>query len=235
MTVPPKDDPAKSARPDLTLDLISDSALRIADAEGLEAVSIRRLARELGVAPMTIYGYVSSKSDLLDAMAGRCLDRFEVPLIASANWRDHVRAIMFALRGLMFAHPGLTRLFTLQRVTSRGLTRSIEATLVHLRAAGLSGPDAVDAFGALFTHTLGSVVFELPRSTRTSDSDVAAAALRLEESVGDSNFRMVLELKTELSTMASERTFELGIDYLLDGIGARVTTSRSRRRGATTR
>jgi TetR/AcrR family transcriptional regulator, tetracycline repressor protein len=207
-------------KPELNIDALLDTALSIADAANLEAVTIRRLAREFDVAPMTIYGYVASKEDLLERMAARCIDQFEVPVLASADWREHVRAIAIELRRLMREHPALSRLFSQQRVTTQGLTRLIEAILVHLQNAGLTGPQAVDAFGAIFMHVLGSVVFEIPRRTQPGSDEPAIAVKHLVECVGDRNMPSVLALKHELSMMAEERAFEAGLDLLIGGIAS---------------
>jgi AcrR family transcriptional regulator len=200
---------------------ILDVALRMADEDGLEAVSIRKLASEIGVAPMTVYGYVASKDDLLNRMAERCLDRFELPVLASSDWADHVRAIMRSLRQLLLSHPALVSLLARRRVMSLGLTRSIDATLHHLRSAGFSGPEAVEAYGALVSFTLGSVVLKLPRSIDEDAADVKYAIRHLRE-LAEGRFPMVTMLATELSMMARDRTFEVGLESLVEGLRIRL-------------
>ena len=209
------------------LDTILDVALKMADEQGLEAVSIRKLASEIGVAPMTVYGYVTSKEDLLTRMAERCLDRFETPVLASSDWTDHVRAIMTSLRELLLSHPSLVGLLSRRRVMSLGLTRSIDATLHHLHSAGFSGPESVEAYGALVSLTLGSVVLKLPRSIDEDAADVKFAIRHL-RNLADGRFPMVTKLASELSTMARDRTFEMGLDSLIAGLRARLGDGSSR-------
>src|SRR3978361_2253941 len=83
--------PTKSAtRPSLTREGVADRALALADADGLEAVTIRRLATELGVTPMALYWHFRTKEDLLEGLGDRVLDAVEVPE-ASGDWAADIR------------------------------------------------------------------------------------------------------------------------------------------------
>jgi len=67
---------------------VIDAALALGDKEGVEAVSLRRLARELGVTPMALYRYVDSKEGLLAAIADRAFEEFELPAEGEGDWRE---------------------------------------------------------------------------------------------------------------------------------------------------
>jgi hypothetical protein len=111
---------------------------------------------------------------------------------------------------------------------SLGLTRSIDATLHHLHSAGFSGPESVEAYGALVSFTLGSVVLKLPRSIDEDAADVKYAIRHLRE-LADGRFPMVTLLAADLSTMARDRTFEVGLESLVEGLRARLDQRRSSR------
>src|SRR4051795_2319292 len=97
--------PTKSeTRPSLSRDVVADLALAIADAEGIEAVTIRRLATELGVTPMALYWHFKTKDDLLDGLADRMLDALELPE-RTGNWVADIRAALVALVTAMRPHP----------------------------------------------------------------------------------------------------------------------------------
>ena len=88
--------PKTASRPSLSRDVVADRALEIADAEGLDAVTIRRLATELGVTPMALYWHFRTKEDLLAGLADRVLDGLEVPP-RSTDWTADIGAAMRAL------------------------------------------------------------------------------------------------------------------------------------------
>jgi TetR/AcrR family tetracycline transcriptional repressor len=136
-TVPPT---KTETRPSLSRDLVADRALEIADAEGLEAVTIRRLATELGVTPMALYWHFKTKDDLLDGVADRILDTVELPA-RSGDWTADIRAALVALVTAMRPHPQAAHRVA-ERIMAhpQGLELT-EAALSTLAAAGFS-PEA---------------------------------------------------------------------------------------------
>jgi TetR/AcrR family tetracycline transcriptional repressor len=136
-TVPPT---KSETRPSLSRDLVADRALAIADAEGLEAVTIRRLATELGVTPMALYWHFKTKDDLLDGLADRVLDAVELPS-RSEDWTADIRAALVALVTAMRPHPQAAHRVA-ERVMAhpQGLQLT-EIALATLSAAGFS-PEA---------------------------------------------------------------------------------------------
>jgi AcrR family transcriptional regulator len=105
-TVPPT---KSETRPSLSRDLVADRALEIAAAEGIEAVTIRRLATELGVTPMALYWHFRTKEDLLAGLADRVLDALDVPE-RSGDWADDIRTALVALVTAMRPHPQVAHL-----------------------------------------------------------------------------------------------------------------------------
>jgi len=84
---------------------IVDAAVALADAEGLEAVSMRRLAEQLGIGTMTLYSYVSSKDELLDLMRDEVSREMLLPEPLPGDWRDALRQISVRTRDALEAHP----------------------------------------------------------------------------------------------------------------------------------
>src|SRR5690242_8901402 len=91
-------------RPALSRNVVADRALALADSEGLEAVTIRRLATELGVTPMALYWHFRTKEDLLAGLAERILDDVVVPE-PTGEWVADLRAALVALVTAMRPHP----------------------------------------------------------------------------------------------------------------------------------
>ncbi|RCG31064.1 TetR/AcrR family transcriptional regulator [Sphaerisporangium album] len=100
--------PAPAPRQTLTPQRIATVAVEIADAHGLDAITMRRLAAELGVAPMAAYRYVSGKDDVLELMVDQV--NGEVALPEGAGWRETMRALAVGTRDLALRHPWLAHL-----------------------------------------------------------------------------------------------------------------------------
>src|SRR5579871_3406121 len=86
------------------------AALARADADGLEAVSFRRLAADLGVTPMALYRYVASKDELLVGVMDAVFAKFDLPPDPNADWRDQLRDLARTFRRLLLSHPAAAKL-----------------------------------------------------------------------------------------------------------------------------
>lgn len=98
-----RDHPRKGPKPGLTLHKIVAAAIRVADRDGLDAVSMARVAAELGAAPMSLYRHVTSKDELLDLMTDTAWGPPPDPV--EGDWRDKLSAWAWAMRTSMFRHP----------------------------------------------------------------------------------------------------------------------------------
>jgi TetR/AcrR family tetracycline transcriptional repressor len=148
-TVPPK----TASRPALSRDVVADRALEIADAEGLEAVTIRRLATELGVTPMALYWHFRTKEDLLAGLADRVLDAVELPA-RGGDWAADLRGAMHALVVAMRPHPQVANLVPTRIMHNQKGLDLTEWALQTLADAGFAPQPA----GQLAMQALRSVV-----------------------------------------------------------------------------
>ncbi|MER5551066.1 TetR/AcrR family transcriptional regulator [Streptomyces sp. NPDC002793] len=137
--------PSRGPKPGLTLDRIVATAVGIADAEGLDALSMRRLSTELGTGTMTLYRYVPGKAELLDLMLDRvqgeqlATDASEVP----GDWRTAVDAMAHTYRATLHAHPWLLKINQARTVLGPSALRGLELSLTGLRGMGLSDPELI--------------------------------------------------------------------------------------------
>ena len=122
----------------VTRDRIILSALRIMDEEGLEAVTMRRVGRELGCEAMSLYNHVRDKEDILDGICEAVLAEFTVP--EGATWEEAIRAGAREYRRLLLAHPTVLTLMSERRkpFTNPDSLRAYEFALGVFRSAGLS-------------------------------------------------------------------------------------------------
>src|SRR6185312_7614306 len=169
----------KPIRPTLTRDLVVDTALAIADAQGLEAVSFRRMATEFGVTPMALYRYVESKDELFGAIVDRAFDEFELPRDRTAAWQDQLRELARAFRRVLLAHPAAAALYFVKADTQSfsGL-RIVEVVLDVLVAAGFGDDEAALIEGDLERTVLGLVLFETRRASLWASTEEQDARMR---------------------------------------------------------
>ncbi len=200
----------------LSRERILGAALDVIDREGLSALSMRRLAQELDVWPMSVYRYFRDKDELLDAIAARAAA--DVPLPSDAeSWREQLRALLGGAREAMAHDPAgiggsLARAF----LTPEALRLS-ESGLSILEGAGLTRAEAASAWRALWSYTYGFAMFRVaPTAGETLRATRAAIAV-----LPDDDYPTLLASAGEVSaSLADEDEFHYGLDRLLDGITA---------------
>ena len=141
----------------LSTDAVVDAALQIADADGLDAVSLRRLASTFAVTPMALYRHVRDKDDLLDLMAGRLLDELDVGTEKESTWQEALRRLGGSFLALVAAHPAAPLLLS-RPFDSPGSRRVSVALLGILDRAGFDPDEAVPLLQALTGMLLGPAV-----------------------------------------------------------------------------
>lgn len=205
-------------RGSLTREQVVDAALDLVDEEGIEALSMPALARRLQCGVMTIYGYVDSKGDLLDAIAQRGLRdlRLARPL------PDHPGGILLAwgraLRTNMIDHPSLPMIFLSRAVIGPGILGGVERLLGTLARAGMTPAVGAHAIYAVLTYATGFVAWEVPR-TRRQPADAYASSWRREfAGLPPGALPFVAEVIDELVLVAGEDQFEMGLAALVAGL-----------------
>jgi TetR/AcrR family transcriptional regulator, tetracycline repressor protein len=137
---PPARDEGERTR--LTRATVVDRALRLADADGLEALTIRKLAAELGVTPMALYWHFRSKDELLEGLAERVWSEIDVAVDGSAPWPAQLRGLLESLLRVLRAHPAAPQLLMQGEKQSEAALNATEVTLEVLRGAGFDPQDA---------------------------------------------------------------------------------------------
>jgi AcrR family transcriptional regulator len=208
----------------LTRDAVVDGALELVDREGLEALTMPRLARHLGTGVMTIYGHIDNKADLVDALAERVLADVEVITGKPGDWERDLAEWMRHIRRVVLHHPALGAVLATRGLTTPSVFRHLEAGLGLLRSAGFDRRRAVEIYYALLTYTLGFLAWEIPRVHRqprgayTKQWSDAVAALPATE------YPTLHELAKDLPHVATDSQFEAGLNALLHGFTAQAPT-----------
>ncbi|HEY3503800.1 MAG TPA: TetR/AcrR family transcriptional regulator C-terminal domain-containing protein [Actinocatenispora sp.] len=133
----------------LTGPAILDTAVALADREGLAALSMRRLGTELGVEAMALYHHFPNKDALLDAMVEALATASPVPRFGRTDWRDGLRDYTRTRLDILAAHPNLVPLVLSRPATTEGTLRMMEDLLDSLGTAGFPPRRALDMVYAL--------------------------------------------------------------------------------------
>src|ERR1700748_1043716 len=123
-------------RPRLSKSAVVGRALELADRDGVDALTIRRLATELGVTPMALYWHFRSKEELLSGLSDHIWNEVDLAVDQSAPWPDQLRSIMKSLVDVLRAHPSGAQLVLSHKKESEGSMRGAEMALRTLRGAG---------------------------------------------------------------------------------------------------
>lgn len=157
---------AQATRRPLSRERILAAGIAIADAEGLDAVSMRRVGEQLGVEAMSLYRHVANKDDLLDGMVDDVIGAFPAPPIGG-DWRDRLGAQVRGAHEVLVAHPWAPALATSRAAVGPGRLRFVDGVLGTLLSAGCSPQLAHDALHAVEVHVFAFTLQELHlRSTR---------------------------------------------------------------------
>jgi TetR/AcrR family transcriptional regulator, tetracycline repressor protein len=218
-------EPTTERREPLTRERIVEAALRVMDAEGLEAVTMRRIGRELGVEAMSLYNHVEDKDDILEGVTERVMNEFEFP-DSTGRWAEDARAMSREWRRLLGLHPSVCQLLAERHKPLEGLAtyRAMDSALGVLRRAGLSDRDAAQAFNALGGYILGFVMMEQGLMIGNDDEharqhDLAAEALQ------GSGLVNVMACLPHFTDCTPDNQFDFGLDLMIRGIQAGVDGS----------
>jgi AcrR family transcriptional regulator len=206
----------------LTRERIITAAVELIEREGVDAVSMRRIAAELGSGVMSLYNHVPSKAALLDGVAEWVMSGIDFGSEPGASWEDQVRAQARAFRQIARAHPRCTMVVVSRPTTSATGMLPIEHALATLRAAGFGGEEAVRVVRAFVAYIVGSLLREVgvtPSLAPSPDQDTpddpsAGLAARL----SPVQFPQVTSLAAELMRKDPDADFEFGLDLLVRAV-----------------
>jgi AcrR family transcriptional regulator len=156
------DRPARGPRPAHSRDEIAAAAIKIADADGLDAVTMRRVAAEVGCGTMTLYRYVPTKDHLLDLMSDVVAGEDDLAsLVTGTDWRADLRAIAWALRAVLLRHPWVASLQAGRPSFGPNGLRNVEVGFGVISHLGLDIDEMLIMFNTLTAFVRGEAVAEL--------------------------------------------------------------------------
>ena len=193
------------------------AALRMADKDGLESLSMRRLAQTLKVEAMSLYNHVASKDDILDGLVELVVGEIDVPAIGGA-WKAAMRRRATSAHTVLMRHPWATMLLVSRINVGPNMRRYVDATIGCLREAGFSYPMADHAWNALDAYLYGFTLQKL--NFPFEPSEYAPAAKQFLPMIPVEQFPYFNGLSQEIIAGRHDglHQLELGLDLLLDGL-----------------
>jgi AcrR family transcriptional regulator len=221
----------EQSREPLSRERVLETAVALADRHGLDWLSMRKLAEELGVAAMTLYYYVPNKDELIDGMIDLVFAEIEPPSL-ELDWKEAMRRRALSTRAALNRHRWAVG--NMEGRTNHGVSnlRLHDAVLGCLRAAGFSIEMTVHAYSVQDAYIYGFALQETDMSSETAD-DFAAEAQRQMTAYAEvlADFPHLVEVVGGHVAQAGydyETEFLFGLDLILDGLDRRLASAAGR-------
>lgn len=205
------------ARQPLTRERVLSAAIALADGQGVDALSMRTLAQELGVEAMSLYHWVRAKDELLSAMVDAVVSQIELPA-PPTEWRSALRAIALSAYAVLSRHRWACRLM-LRSANVPARLRYMESILGTLRRAGFPIAQTDLAYHALDSHIVGFTMWQESFTFRSRE-EMEKLATDFIASLPEGALPHVVE-HAEHHLRGKRRPgtdFEFGLDLILDGL-----------------
>ncbi|WP_194828554.1 TetR/AcrR family transcriptional regulator C-terminal domain-containing protein [Nocardia sp. XZ_19_231] len=211
------------ARQPLSRDRVLDAAIRVADRGGVEAITMRRVAQELGVEAMSLYNHVPNKDAILDGVVDAVFAAIELPESGCDDWRDAIRARARSARSVLAQHSWALGLMDSRRNPGSATLRHHDAVLGVLRETGFSLPMAAHAVSLIDSYVGGFVLQEANLPVSVS-ADVEAVAGGILANLPADELPYLTEMIVDHALQPGydySGEFGFGLDLILDALEAR--------------
>jgi AcrR family transcriptional regulator len=209
----------RQPREPLTRDGILRAAIDLADASGIGALSMRRLAQELGVEAMSLYHHVRNKDDLLDGIVELVTAEFALPS-PGGDWKAEIRRTAISAYDTLLEHPWAAALSLSVKTVSPARLRYMDAILGTFREAGFSAGMTDHAYHALESHIMGFTLWEVGMNLGTAEDLRSLAGEFLKTFPADDYPHMAEHIEQHMRPRAAgdPNEFEFGLRLILDGL-----------------
>jgi AcrR family transcriptional regulator len=209
----------RHTRPALTKERVQLAAVKLADREGIEALSMRKLGQDVGVEAMSLYNHVRNKDDILNGMVDVVFSEIDLPSI-DAHWSEAMRQRAISARRALLRHPWAIGLMESRVKPGPATLRHHDSVLRSLRTAGFSTEMAAHAYSVLDSYIYGFTLNELslPFDDSAQVEKVAGNILQANP-VGE--YPYLAEMAMEVAMKPGYNygnEFEFGLNLILDGL-----------------
>jgi AcrR family transcriptional regulator len=214
-------DAAVRPREPLTKERILRSAVALADEGGVESLSMRRIAQELGVVPMALYKHVASKDEMLDGMVDVVVGEIDPPL-EDADWKTAIRERVLSARRALLRHPWASRVIESRTAPTPTLIAYMDSMIGILRRGGFSIDLTHHAMHAMGSRLLGFTQ-ELFDDTPDDPPEIQAIAMQQMAEAYPNISEMVAGITHDDETVVGlgcddQFEFEFALDLMLEGL-----------------
>ena len=222
-------------QPVLTEVRIVEVAHDIVHEGGIDALSLRALARELGVGTSAIYRRIDRKEHLLVAVADLVLSEVQLEHAGARGWNGRLRELSLSVRAALVRHPHLHPVLASSLIFSPSVVASADAALGSLIAGGFRGAELVDAYNAWAGYVVGSSVVEMhPRAEREERDRLRGWATRYLRGLDPERYGSIAAILPDLENRAfafrwdvgplgpSGGSFEVGLRAMMEGLASRA-------------
>jgi AcrR family transcriptional regulator len=223
----PKSAPRTDRKAKLSRELVLSTALELVDAEGLDALTMRRLGQELGRDPMSLYRYAENRAALLDGVSELVLN--ELPVHEEdPDWKAQLRQIAHNLRLLALQHPNVVPLLVTRPLSTPlglrplGTLRPLEQILSLLVGAGFSPPDALHVYRAYYGFLYGHILNELQEFVVDPEENEVLLRLGLHR-LPAKEFPLLRALAPALAEYDGSAELDQGLTILLSGLESQLS------------
>jgi AcrR family transcriptional regulator len=209
-------------RAPLSKERVLRSALKVADRDGIQAVSMRRLGQELGVEAMSLYNHVRNKEEILDGLVDVMFSEIDTPS-GDVDWVTAMRRRAISARQVLKRHPWALGLMESRSRPGPANLRHHDSVLAALRKAGFSVEMAAHAYSLLDSYIYGFTLNELSLPLDTHEAVAGVAEQILEENPAGA-YPYLAEMAADIVTKPDYDygdEFEFGLDLILDGLTER--------------
>jgi AcrR family transcriptional regulator len=205
----------------LSADLVVETALRIADEEGVDAVSMRRLATELRVGTMSLYHHVADKEELLELMADATSAELIVPGEVLGDWREALREIAHRTRDAFLKHPWLIDTAGARPLVTPNALRHVEQSVAVVANLDVDRETAIAMVMATDDYTIGHVFRRLRIGSGARPDTTDEDRARVRELLASGEFPHLARVMPGDGDIAPPPdTFDAGLEWLFDGMQA---------------
>jgi TetR/AcrR family transcriptional regulator, tetracycline repressor protein len=202
---------------------VVDRALKLADADGLDALTIRKLAQDLGVTPMALYWHFRSKEELLEAMAERVWGEIDVHVDPSVPWWAQLQAGLESLIRMLRAHAAAPQLVLEHEKQNEAALRATEATLEILHGAGFDPQHASEIARSTLWTGLMLVMSESGYHKGLSEDELAEHLRRTEITFAMlpvTRYPRLVEAAAAMASCDPDLHYRLGVELFIAGVRA---------------
>ena len=220
----------REPRSALSRQALLERALAIIDRDGLDSLSMRRLAAEFDVSAMSLYNHVPNKDTLLQGVTEILLRKIDLSAADADDWTEAIKEGFRSFRRVLLAHPNALPLIQRKAAPSPEAFRPIEVSLATLRRGGFDEHGALQAHWLLVGYTLGHVSFMLSNPLlrpAPSDGSDQVESVSGGQQIPPEEFRNLVECLPFALECDLDEVYEFGLETIVEGLRRRVAEGRS--------